>query len=169
MKKQFIGEGSGLREVNLVKEVWCRMGEKRKQYFWSSVNVLTTEQAGANRNTAIAPSVETSQAWKAGRNTNAALGWLIITHQSSSISCSVMSDCDPMDCTAHQAPPSVGFSRQEYWNGLPFPSPEDPNPGIKARSPELQAGYLPSEPPGEAPYPSIQASGSMEKFQMNET
>ena len=42
-------------------------------------------------------------------------------------------------CTvAYQAPPSMGFSRQEYWNGLPFPSPGDlPNPGIEPRSPEL--------------------------------
>ena len=36
---------------------------------------------------------------------------------------------------AHQAPPSIGFSRQEYWSGLPFPSPGDlPNPGIEPRS-----------------------------------
>ena len=51
---------------------------------------------------------------------------------------------------AHQAPPSVGFSRQEYWSGLPFPSPGDlPNPGIEPRSPALQADTLPSEPPGK--------------------
>jgi len=42
----------------------------------------------------------------------------------------------------------MGFSRQEYWSGLPFPSPGDlPNPGIKPRSPTLQADFLPSEPP----------------------
>ena len=47
---------------------------------------------------------------------------------------------------AYQAPPSVGFSRQEYWSGLPFPSPEDlPDPGIKPRSPALQADTLTSE------------------------
>ena len=41
---------------------------------------------------------------------------------------------------AHQAPPSMEFSRQEYWSGLPFPSPGDlPNPGIEPRSPALQA------------------------------
>ena len=41
---------------------------------------------------------------------------------------------------AHQAPPSMGFSRQEYWNGLPFPSPEDiPDPGIKPWSLALKA------------------------------
>ena len=41
---------------------------------------------------------------------------------------------------AHQAPLSMGFSRQEYWSGLPFPSPEDlPDPGIEPRSPALQA------------------------------
>ena len=50
---------------------------------------------------------------------------------------------------AHQAPPSVEFSRQEYWSGLPFPSPGDlPDPGIKFRSPTLQADTLPSELPG---------------------
>ena len=49
---------------------------------------------------------------------------------------------------AHQAPPSMGFSRQEYWSGLPFPSPGDlPNPGVKPGSPALQTDALPSEPP----------------------
>ena len=51
---------------------------------------------------------------------------------------------------AHQTPPSMGFSRLEYWNGLPFPSPGDlPDPGIKPRSPTLQADALTSEPPGK--------------------
>ena len=51
---------------------------------------------------------------------------------------------------AHQAPPSMGFSRQEYWCGLPFPSPGDlPDPGIEPRSPALQADTLTSEPPGK--------------------
>ena len=46
---------------------------------------------------------------------------------------------------AHQAPLSMEFSRQEYWNGLPFPSPGDlPDPGIKPRSPTLQADALTS-------------------------
>ena len=50
----------------------------------------------------------------------------------------------------HQAPPFLGFSRQKYWSGLPFPSPGDlPDPGIKPRSPALQADALPSEPPGK--------------------
>ena len=48
---------------------------------------------------------------------------------------------------AHQAPQSMEFSRQEYWSGLPFPSPGDlPDPGIKPGSPALQADALPSEP-----------------------
>ena len=51
---------------------------------------------------------------------------------------------------AYQAPPTMGFSRQEYWSGLPFSSPGDlPHPGIKARSPTVQADSLPSEPPGK--------------------
>ena len=51
---------------------------------------------------------------------------------------------------ALQAPPSMGFSRQEYWSGLPFPSPGDlPDPGVEPRSPALQAEALTSEPPGK--------------------
>ena len=51
---------------------------------------------------------------------------------------------------AHQAPLSMGFSRQECWSGLPFPSPGDlPNPGIEPRSPALQEDTLPAEPPGK--------------------
>ena len=51
---------------------------------------------------------------------------------------------------AYQAPPSMGFSSQEYWSGLPFPSPGDlPKLRIEPRSPALQADALPSEPPGK--------------------
>ena len=51
---------------------------------------------------------------------------------------------------AHQASPSMGFSRQEYWSGLPFPSPGDlPNPGIEPWSPTLQSDALTSKPPGK--------------------
>ena len=54
---------------------------------------------------------------------------------------------------AHQAPLSMGFSRQEYWHGLPFPSPGDlPDPGIKPRSPALQADSLPTELTGKPTY-----------------
>ena len=55
--------------------------------------------------------------------------------------------------STYQAPPSMGFSRQEYWSGLPFPSPGDlPDPGIKPRSPTLEADALTSEPPAEELY-----------------
>ena len=51
---------------------------------------------------------------------------------------------------ARQASLSMGSSRQEYWSGLLFPSPEDlPSPGIKPWSPTLQVGALSSEPPGK--------------------
>ena len=60
-----------------------------------------------------------------------------------------MTLCDPW-IVAYQVPPSMGLFRQEYWSGLPFPSPGDlPNPGIKPGSPTLQADALPSEPPGK--------------------
>ena len=52
---------------------------------------------------------------------------------------------------ACQAPLSMGFSRQESWSGLSFPAPGDLlDPGIKPRSPALQADYLPTELQGEA-------------------
>ena len=55
----------------------------------------------------------------------------------------------PLWTVDHQTPPSMGSSRQEYWNGLPFPSPGDlHNPGVEPRSPALQADPLTSEPPG---------------------
>ena len=51
---------------------------------------------------------------------------------------------------AYQAPPSMGFSRQESWSRLPFPSPGDlPDPGIKPGSPAFQADAFTSEPPGK--------------------
>ena len=54
--------------------------------------------------------------------------------------------CDPRDCIAHQAPLSMGFSRQEYWSGLPCPPPGDlPDPGIKLRSlmsPAFPGGFF---------------------------
>ena len=60
---------------------------------------------------------------------------------------------------AYQAPPSMGFSRQEYWSGLPFPSPEDlPDPGIEPGSPALEADTLTSEPLGKPQKGSVVAS-----------
>ena len=51
---------------------------------------------------------------------------------------------------AYEAPPSMEFSRQEYWRGLPFPSPGDlPDPGIEPTFPALQVDSLLSEPPGK--------------------
>ena len=54
-------------------------------------------------------------------------------------------------CTvARQAPLSMGFSRQEYWSGLSFPSPGDlPDPGIKPMSLALAGGFFTTEPPGK--------------------
>ena len=55
--------------------------------------------------------------------------------------------CNPMDCVAHQAPLSMGFFRQEYWSGLPYPPPGDlPDPGIEPAcfvAPALQADSFP--------------------------
>ena len=54
---------------------------------------------------------------------------------------------------AYQDPQSMGFSRQEYWRGLPFRSPGNlPNPEIEPGSPKLQEDSLPSEPPSKPKY-----------------
>ena len=67
--------------------------------------------------------------------------------------------CDPMDCVACQTPLSMGFSRQEYWSGLPFPFPGNhPDSGIEPWSPALQADSLPSEAPSESFLDSTQFS-----------
>ena len=66
------------------------------------------------------------------------------------VSCTVLSGSANPWTAACPAPLSMEFSRQEYWSGLPFPSPEDlPNPGIKPKSPTLQADSLPPEPQGK--------------------
>ena len=58
---------------------------------------------------------------------------------------------------ANQVPLSIGFSRQEYWSELPFPSPGDlPNRGMEPGSPTLQAASLPTELPVKLPFPQIQ-------------
>ena len=60
----------------------------------------------------------------------------------------VAQSCPTLSC--YQAPQSMGFSRQDCWSGLPFPSPGVlPDPGIEPRSPALRADALPSEPPGK--------------------
>ena len=67
--------------------------------------------------------------------------------------------CHPMDCS----PPgsSVHFPRQEYWSGLPFPSPGHlPNPGMEPASPALAEGFFTAEPPGK-PWHSPYREGEM--------
>ena len=63
---------------------------------------------------------------------------------------------------AYKASPSMGFSRQEYWSGLPFPSPGDlPTPGIEPRSPAFQADALTSEPRVKPTYFSIKTRNKL--------
>ena len=72
--------------------------------------------------------------------------------------CSVMSN-SLQPHRAHQAYPSLGFPRQEYWSGLPFPTLGDlPGPGIKPMSPTLAGKFFTTEPPG-----SLLAFGSLMK------
>ena len=74
----------------------------------------------------------------------------MIQFSSAAQSCPIL--CDPTDCSTpgfpvhyqpHQVPLSMGFLKQEYWSGLPFPSPGDlPNPGIKPESSELAGVFF---------------------------
>ena len=75
--------------------------------------------------------------------------WQLVKSENVSRSSHVLLFATPWT-VARQDPLSMGFSRQEYWSRLPFASPGDlPHPGIKPRSPALQADSLPSEPPGK--------------------
>ena len=85
------------------------------------------------------------------------------------VSRSVMSDSVTPWTIACQAPLSMEFPRQEYWSGLPFPSPGDlPDPGIEPGCPALQADSLPSEPPGKPQQKgvcaNIEAEASLERI-----
>ena len=75
---------------------------------------------------------------------------MVLSLGSESVNRSVVSDSVTPWTVAQQVPLSMGFSRQEYWSGLPCPSPGDlSNPGTEPGSPALQADSLPSEPPGK--------------------
>ena len=62
-----------------------------------------------------------------------------------------MSECFATPwAVARQTPPSMGFPRQEYWSGLPFPSPTDlPDPGMESTSSALTGGFFTTQPPGK--------------------
>ena len=83
------------------------------------------------------------------------LEWVVISFSSRySAVCLVaqarLTLCDPVDCSPPGSSYLWGFSRQEYWSGLPCPPQGDPpNPGLIPRSPALQADSFPSEPPGK--------------------
>ena len=60
--------------------------------------------------------------------------------------------CDPIDCSLPGSSLSMGFSRQDYWSGLPFPSPGDlTDPGTESMSSALAGGFFTVDPPWEAP------------------
>ena len=67
---------------------------------------------------------------------------------------------------AHQAPLSMGFSRQEYWSGLPFPIPEDlPDSGTEPGSLALAGGLFTTEPPGGSPSAGASVKAGPARFQ----
>ena len=87
-----------------------------------------------------------------GKNTGGGCHFLLQgmkVRSESEVAQSCLTLCDPIDGSPPGSP-VPGFSRQEYWSGLPFPSPRDlPDPGIKPRSPTLQVDSLLSELPGK--------------------
>ena len=63
------------------------------------------------------------------------LGLKLLSERECEVAQSCLTLCDPMGSSLHQAPPSMGFSRQEYWSGLPFPSPGNlPDPGMLGKA-----------------------------------
>ena len=83
--------------------------------------------------------------------------WAILQLRCGDGSCLVANSCPTLatpSTVAHQASLSMGFSSQDYWSGLPFPSPRDlPDSGIEPRSLALQADSLPTELPGNSAHP----------------
>ena len=74
--------------------------------------------------------------------------------------------CDPLGCSPPGSSVHGTFPRQEYWSGLPFPSPGDfTKPGIEPRSPSLQMDPLPSEPPGKTVTAQMIYNGFIRKMQ----
>ena len=89
--------------------------------------------------------------------------WTVIYSESSHsftkgklVTRSCLTFCDPMDCTLLSSSVHGNLQAKEYWSGLPIPSPGDlPNPGIKRRSPALQADSLPTEPAGKPSFTKL--------------
>ena len=111
--------------------------EFSREEYWSG---LSCPPPGDLSNPEIEPGSPMSPALQAGSLPLASPG-------KSKVKALVTSD-SPWTIVAHQASLSMGFPREEYWSVLPVPSPGDlPDPGIKPRSPALQADSLLSEPP----------------------
>ena len=74
--------------------------------------------------------------------------------------------CDPMGYVACQTPLSMWFSRQEYWSGLPLPSPGDlPNPGMEPTSPVLAGRFFNTEPPQKPSFTKLTTSNTSQQRQ----
>ena len=131
--------------TNHIAHISCigNMGASKKRLVWGPL-VFTTEHNSFwdTPGLALAPSAREDRILPRKSFTNHNL---LFRHSA------CLTLCDPMDCV-HQAPLSMGFPRQEYWRGLPFPFPMDlPYPGIEAVSPSLAGGFFSTEPPGKPP------------------
>ena len=101
----------------------------------------------------LVPSVLVAQSWQLCNPMDCSLNTNVCVR---SVTLTMSDSLWPLWTIARQAPLSMGFSRQEYWSGLPFSSPGDlPNPATEPDSPSLQADSLPFEPPIQEPAVTI--------------
>ena len=142
--------------ANLVSQKWLNISNFicLNLILWIVWNVSTLRQILEDQIKAVYLQIRVlyvfSSAWETFKNQFWQANLNIESESEVTQSCPTL--CNPMDCrlpgfSVH------GFSRQEFWSGLPFPSPGYlPNPGIESRSPALWADTLPSEPPGKLVY-----------------
>ena len=149
--------GFGWLEVNTI---WGTLFKKEyKLWMWNWVQSF--EEALCRWEVTISPSVNfslyidrfTTMLWAKWEVWNFLANFVITSMSSLNVNVKLLS-CVRLFATpwtvAYQGPLSMGFPRQEYCSGWPFPFPRDlPNPGIEPRSPALRADALPSEPPGK--------------------
>ena len=124
----------------------CNLGN----LFWSRIHLIKAPKLWTSSIKYIYAKIFLFFQW--GSYTHWGVGYATLIFTLSFFIQSYLTFCDPWTIGL-QAPLSAGFSRQEYWSGLPCPHLADfPNPGFEPRSPALQVDSLPSDPQGKPWY-----------------
>ena len=131
--------------VSAQPKEWCS-----PKVYMSCLHHLTEESVESQASITLSPSVCTDPAYSFSfvfpSTVMLTTAWFLVLFNYYVMSNSFVSPWT----VAHQAPLSMGIPRQEYWSGLPFPSPRDlPDPGIEPMSPALAGKYFIPEPPGK--------------------